>query len=71
MFVWCHTRVSSDQNRGYLMYVYIYKGLHYPLQYIGIGISHCTDPYRPDSIMECQPRVLLPLLMWLFHMLHP
>ena len=34
--------------------------------YMGVIISHYKDPYKPISTMECQPRVLLPLLMWPF-----
>ena len=44
-------KISSDQNPGYLLYITCIL--------MGILISHYMDPYKPISIMDCQPRVLL------------
>ena len=52
--------MSNDQSLGCLLY----RGDEKLHSDIGIVISHCVDRYESSNIMECQPRVLLPLLRW-------
>ena len=40
-------QLSSDQNLGYLLYIWDYPFV------VGVIISHHKDPYEPISIMEC------------------
>ena len=45
-------QVSSDQLT--LVICCMYRGLYYPVTYIGVIINDYKDPYETTSIMECQ-----------------